>query len=666
MMKKTIKFLSIVLTMVMVMMICSLSVSAEQKTSNRFNVVFVLDASGSMEDTDPDNLRFDATKLFLGLLANDGNYVGSVVFSTDIIKTTDIKLVNGTTDKNNIENDIESCKVGGWTGIGTALDKGIDMLNDKGNKDLPSVIILLSDGKSELGNEDDLNECNELKAKAINNARKNNIKIYTVGLNSDDGADMKELKQISDATSGKCEEVKSAADLKNVFAEFYNLIYGTSTTVIFEGKVPSDGKIKKNFKIPDAGVEEVNIIISTKSSINNIRLDKPSGEKMSVDDVKKNTTASKSFSITKITKPEGGEWTLYAEGKAGDDVKIEMVYNDCLSIATEYNENDKFVVGDKIQVKGYLFNNDEKATSGYEDYKAILHLTKQTSDNEEDNIVTELDMSVDEASYIAEIPIDEIGTYSMYMQVVGNGIEKKTDEKPIVINVGNTAPVVNEDKIKPQHFWVIPFITGTGDIDISGIVTDAEDSKLSYSVESSSFKDTSYKLDGETLTMTDFYDLSEGSFTIKATDSNGASAEFDMNVTTTNVGILTLIILAIIALVVLAGIIFAIWWLGNKKFMGSITVENKSTHQCDAQQKNRGQIKIGTFMIGQTGFNPKAHFQATGKNYIVFKSPKVVYSDSFVGAKKVVNIKHGIRTNIFVDKDRTTGISVTFDSFIGN
>lgn len=666
MMKKTIKFLSIVLTMVMVMMICSLSVSAEQRTSNRFNVVFVLDASGSMKDTDPNDLRFDATKLFLGLLANDGNYVGSVVFSTDIIKTTDIKFVNGTADKNSIESDIESCKVGGWTGIGTALDKGVDMLNDKGNKDLPSVIILLSDGKSELGNDDDLKECNELKAKAINNARKNNIKIYTVGLNSDGEADINELKQISDATYGKCEEVKSAADLKNVFAEFYNLIYGTSTTVIFEGKVPTDGKINKNFKIPDAGVEEVNIIISSKSSINNIRLDKPSGEKMSVDDVKKITTASKSFSITKITKPEGGEWTLYAEGKAGDDVKIEMVYNDCLSIATEYNENDKFVVGDKIQVKGYLFNNDEKATSGYEDYKAILHLTKQTSDNEEDNVVTELDMSVDETSYIAEIPIDEIGTYSMYMQVVGNGIEKKTDENPIIINVGNSAPVVNKDKIE-QHFWVIPFITDTGDIDISGAVTDAEDSKLSYSVESSSFKDTSYKLDGETLTMTDFYDLSEGSFTIKATDSNGASAEFEVDVTTTNVGIVTLIVLGIIALIVLAAIGVVTWILLNKRFMGDCYASsfNYETGECSDEvkrSKGRGRIRMTAFNMRVPGLNlSKCYLQATGKDYIYFCSKKPVYGDG--SKKKKVKINGlGNEVTIMADANSQMGLRVKFVS----
>lgn len=661
------KIVALILASATIMTIGIFSAFAEQKTSNRFNVVFVLDASGSMEDTDPDDLRFDATKLFLGLLANDGNYVGSVVFSTDIIKATDIKLVNGAADKAEIENDIESCEVGGWSGIGIALDKGVEMLNEKGNKDLQSVIILMSDGKSELGNEDDLIECNELKAKAINNARKNDIKIYTVGLHSDggeDSADIEELKQISDATSGKCEEVKSAEDLKDVFGEFYNLIYGTSTTIIFEGKVPSNGIINKSFDIPDTGVEEVNIIISSKSSINNIVLEKPSGAKMTSDDVKKVTTKSKSFSITKLTGPEGGQWNLSAEGKAGDDVKIEMVYNDCLSIAAEYNETQKYVVGDTLQVNGYLYNKDEKATTGYDDYKAILHLTKQTSGNEEDNIVSELDMSVDGASYVAEIPIDEIGTYKMYMQVVGNGIEKKTDENPIVINVGNTAPEVNKEKIE-QHFWVIPFVTKTGDVDLSGAVTDAEDDNLSYSVESSSFKDTSYILDGNTLTMTDFNDLSEGSFTIKATDSNGASAEFDVEITTTNVGILALIIIAIIAVIVLAVIGIMTYILLNKRFMGDCfaSTYNYETGEYSSEvkrTKGRGRIRMSAFGLHVPGLDlSKCYLQATNNDYIYFCSKTPVYGDGNMSKKIRID-----RRDISISKDSnsSSGIRVRFES----
>lgn len=658
------KTVTIILLCIFLMSIMIIPTSAtETNTSNRFNVVFVLDASGSMEDTDPNNLRFDATKLFLGLLANEGNYVGSVVFSTDIIKTTDINLVNGIYDKNIIESDIENCKVGGWTGIGTALNKGVEMLSQSGNKDLQSVIILFSDGKSELDNEDDLTRCNELKAKAINNARKNDIIIYTVGLNSDGGADINELKQISDATSGKCKEVKNAADLKGVFAEFYNLIYGTSTTVIFEGKVPLDGTINRTFNVPNAGVEEVNIIISSKTPINDIQLDKPSGKKLSVDDVKKLTTTSESFSITKLTNPEGGDWILTAKGKSGDDIKIEMVYNDCLSIATEINDNNSFVVGDKIEVKGYLYNNDEKALSGYNDYKAVLHLTKQTTNNETDNIIEEFEMLSKNDCYIAEIPIDEIGTYSMYMQVTGNGIEKTTYENPIILNIGNSVPVVNEDTIN-RHFWIIPFITKTGDIDISGAVTDEEDSILSYSVVSSSFKDTSYKLDGETLTMLDFHDLSEGSFTIKAIDSNGAFAEFEVNVTTTNVGIVALIVFGVIALIVILAIVLLIYNLSQKKFMGTITVRNLENGSTSSQQRNKGNIKLTSFQVGNTGFASNARFQATGRSHIFFINSKPVITNSTVKKEKKIIIRNREEIIIYSDDSRTRGILVVFDSYL--
>lgn len=50
---------------------------------NRFNVV-VLDASNSMNYTDPSNLRYEAVSQFTNLLAEKGNYLGGVVFSNHV------------------------------------------------------------------------------------------------------------------------------------------------------------------------------------------------------------------------------------------------------------------------------------------------------------------------------------------------------------------------------------------------------------------------------------------------------------------------------------------------------------------------------------------------------------------------------------------------------
>ncbi|MGN1139237.1 MAG: VWA domain-containing protein [Ruminococcus sp.] len=663
-MRKIIAYLtSILLTATFLFSAYGIPVSAQQVTSNRFNVVFVLDASGSIKSTDPNNYRFEATTYFLGLLANEGNYVGNVVFSTDIIKTTDINAINGQSDKDKIERDIESCSVGGWTAIGTALNKGVTMLNEKGNKSLPSVMILLSDGKSELDSDDALRKCNELKAKAINNARKKGIKIYTVGLNSDGGADMEELKQISDATSGKCEEVKNANDLKKVFDRFYNLIYDTSTTQIGSGNIPSNGKIQQKFSVPNAGVEEVNIIVSSSDKVDNLTLTKPDGTTMSADEVKKITTESKTFSITKISNPQGGEWTLNARGKAGARFTIEMVYNDCLSVSAEYDESKKYRIGDSATIRGYIYNNDEKAVSGYEDFEATLTVIKQTTDNEKDGDENKYIMEAKDGSYEYDVYFDEQGSYSMYIEVDGNGITKST-EHPVVINVDNSVPKVKKKQID-EHFWVFPFITNSGDIDISGAVVDKEDKELKYTVDSSAFKEKSYELNGTTLTITDFNDLSEGSFTIRATDSNGASAKFEVNVTTTNVGIVALIVIGAIILIILLVFGTFTYILLNKRFMGDCYVStfNHETGEYTEEvkrTKGRGRIRLSAFGLTAPGFDmSKCYLQATGKDYIEFHSPKPVCGAGMKSKKIRVS---GMEVQITQPTNSSAGISVRFDS----
>lgn len=647
---------AVFLIVVMVLSIVIMPVEAvEKNTSNRFNVCFVLDSTNSLLDTDPEKLRYDATSMFLGLLANDGNYVGSVIFSDGIIKKTDVIPINGASDKVKAEQDLETKEQLGATTIGEALDQAINMLIEKGNKDIPSVVILLSDGQSNKQNEKEMNSRSEALAKA----KTNSIPVYTVALNADGEADLDVLEQIANATDGKYKEVKKADDLKDVFREFYNMIYSAGTIKIMDGVIPENGKISVPFEVPYQGVEEVNIIISSDNKIEDLTLTKPDGKELDEEEVAGITTVAKRFTITKITKPIGGEWKLEGKGTPGSNIKIDMVYNDSITIQTEYEEKDKYSISDTVSVSGFILDNGEKMSSGYEDYTAKL-----IPDN---NKGKEVPMRLNNNSFVGDISFDQEGTYTYHMELEGNGLKKYTETASIKLNVGNFAPVINEEaKDINEHFWVFPFFTKTCEVDLSKSATDPDGDKLTFDVSSSTFKDTTYEIDGDKLVIKDFYDLSKGICTIKASDPKGSFVEFDVTVSLTNVGIVALIAIGVISLIVIAGILFLAYRLSHKKFMGAITVENKVTRQRDTQQKNRGQIKIGTFMIGQTGFNPKAHFQATGKNYVVFKSPKPVYSDSFVGSKKAVDIEHGIKTNIFVDKDRTTGISVTFDSFIGH
>lgn len=82
--------------------------AAGTKTMNKFNVVLVTDASGSMKQTDPNQYRFEAIDLFVGLISNGGNYVGSVVFGDGVESEYPIGEVKNKADKTAVTDDIKN------------------------------------------------------------------------------------------------------------------------------------------------------------------------------------------------------------------------------------------------------------------------------------------------------------------------------------------------------------------------------------------------------------------------------------------------------------------------------------------------------------------------------------------------------------------------------
>ena len=151
-MKKSIIRISSMLLIVAILLSISITVFANDTKNkmNRFNVVFVTDTSGSMSNTDPDNYRFESIELFVRLLANGGNNVGSIVFSNGVVSKHDMINVNGKAEKDSISSQIRKEAPNGWTDIGSGLMTAVDMLKSKGDPSLPSIIILLTDGNTEM------------------------------------------------------------------------------------------------------------------------------------------------------------------------------------------------------------------------------------------------------------------------------------------------------------------------------------------------------------------------------------------------------------------------------------------------------------------------------------------------------------------------------------
>lgn len=343
---------------------------------NRFNVVVVLDASNSMNYTDPNGLRYEAVSQFTDLLAESGNYLGGVVFSNHVEARQNPLSVKSQKDKEKVTDMLQSVmsdgvkETMGYTNIGEALSASVEMLHLGGNSDLPAVVVFLSDGNTEMPSDEEQEASLEQKADAIQKAREEGVCIYSICLNANHEADVGEMKQISNATGGKFQEVVKAEDLSDVFNSFYSLIYGTSTINLVNDVFPKSGVLKTEFTVPGIGVEEVNIIIN--GIVKNIALLSPDGS-----DADMSRTSSKSYTLVKMRNVVPGKWILKTKGAPRSGVRINMIYNTNLGIDVKTEpESLTAAPGETFKVAAGLKAGDMAATSSeqYIGYKAKLKI----------------------------------------------------------------------------------------------------------------------------------------------------------------------------------------------------------------------------------------------------------------------------------------------------
>lgn len=439
-----------------------------KNSGKRMNVVFVLDQSGSMANTDTAALRYEAVELFLGLASDTGNYMGAVVFDDSIVMRQDIAEINGKASKDALAEKIRGAKSNGDTDIGKALDTAAQMLVSSGNKDIPSAIILLSDGNTDLPKDttgEALKASEQSKQNAIQTARENGINIYTICLNANGEARVDELQDISDATGGTCVEVRNAEDLKEVFSQFYNMIYFVDTINLADTIIPDSGELEVSFDIPVMGVEEANIIISTLNTDTAYNLVNPDGYGYIRAEMEEMEIKAKSFTIIKIPNPKPGSWMLRVKGVPGDQIKIDMIYNLLLSINLEMEAEALDETNSRpetITFRAQLVNDGNLVTDMqvYERYPLMLAVENADSGN-----IQEIRMETGSAESIYSLQNIEAGSYDVRAYCDVDGAVVKSNIVTLTIDQSIVPPETEtetesetqsgseEPLPKPQRDW---------------------------------------------------------------------------------------------------------------------------------------------------------------------------------------------------------------------
>lgn len=653
--------LSIVLSILQAGLFFDTARAAQNAANNRFNVVIVSDASGSMLSTDPEGLRFEAINQFINLLAEQGNLLGAVSFADNINATEELTKVDSAESKQKIADTLKNTPAKGDTNIGEALQKAVTMLDESGDKDLPSIILFLSDGNTDLKDKKDMENSLNMKADAIQAAREKDIAIYSVCLNANKKADVSEMEQISQATGGEFREVGSASDLQEVFNSFYNLIYGTSTTQLLDEAFDESGVLETKFNVPGLGVEEINIIIYGK--VSEVELFDAQGQKKDVSPMEYNT-----FTMIKSTDVSAGEWKLITKGTAGNHIKINMVYNTNLEVELKTQALGKVTnPKDGVKFEAYLSSGEIKAdSSNIGGYEAELIVSDAYGKELDKFPMTVVDDHFELSQNLSN------GVYFVKAHVSGNSLDKTSESLgPIEVSdkalteeeKNNTAPVPVTDKIK-KTVYIIPFKDNTVSFDLKGLAKDKEDKKLHYMVASSSFiEGKDYSLGDDMVLKLYHYSLSRGDFDIKATDSKGLSCNISIVVKSINVGVVTAIVVLIIGLIVLAVMGYFAYRLWGTPFGGPITVTSDKGGERREQTvtKKTGRLPLSRFRVSNIGFDiKKTYFEASGKPYIYMCSSKEFYCNGKL--TKRARISNNIAVIVKPNKDSSDSITVLYQS----
>ena len=644
--------------------------AAPTDESVRMNVVLVIDGSGSLTTkngtaTDPQGLRYDAIDLFLALLTNDGNNVSVIVFNEgfDTFRlSTDPVELQGKSDKLALSEQIRKAGTGGDTNIGAALLKGVNDASTMNQQNgLESVVILFSDGRTDLGKDAEEAEKESLadKEEAIVAAQDADIPVYTICLKANSIADPDEMEEIAIRTGGQPVTVDEAADLTKAFESFYSLIFASASSEIQETQYPDSGVLTFTIPIPAYGAEEVNIILDT-NQLTSKKLYSPSGQ-LTEAQVADFTMSGGYYDVIKLVDPECGDWTVELTGIPKRDVTINVLYNidSSAQIATADGRSD-YKSGEDVTFQVNLIQNGDpvKDQSITDEYSAKLLLT-----NMADGTVEEVEMANDGSGTFTHT-MKAVAYTSYQAEAILSYNDLTLQSQLIAVNFDNTSPVASQDEVVVEK-TVTQFSEKTHTMDMSAYFSDAQDSQLTYSILSSQLVKGTADLDPKTGELVvDISQSRSGKVVIQAADSQGAVAQMTVHFKITDMsGVITgsFIVILLIILGVLILVAVSAWIATHKPWRGMLTVTNLTNNIRKSHGDFRGTLKLKSLNLGNCGLD--GAFKSTGHNRIEFVSKRPVFLQTGTAGKdgKHVLLNSGTIT-IYADQSMTTGIEVDVTS----
>ena len=395
-----------------------------------FDVRIIIDISGSMKQTDPNNLRIPALNLLLKLMP-EGAQAGIWTFGRYVNNLVPVAQVDDVWREQALKAAVDISSLGLRTNLAGALnDAAWGLRADSG---FQQSIILLTDGKVDMAEDQDANaeqvnnaERQKLMVEVLDKYRSAGANIHTLALS--DLADKTLLQQIALETDGLYSEAGNAEELMKAFLR------------AFDRAVPAEQvPMEDNTFVIDGSVKEFTALIFKRSKgVQETALLTPTGDKFTELEHPESVRWHKdiNFDLVTIKQPEIGTWVAEADLDPSNRVTI---LSD-LALSVEGIPATIFP-GDRLDVEIKLTNSGEVIEK-----VEILRLTDMTmtvvtaTGREGSKILSDPENPPDDGVYREGLyRLKELGQYQIDVVAEGRTFQRKrsfsmTMIQPVEIN----------------------------------------------------------------------------------------------------------------------------------------------------------------------------------------------------------------------------------------
>ncbi|MCR8635265.1 VWA domain-containing protein [Paenibacillus radicis (ex Xue et al. 2023)] len=351
----------------------------------KIDAVLSVDVSSSMNESDVNKVSYEAMKMFIDMASVQGDKVGVVAYTDQILREKALLKINSAQDKQNLKSFIDQLTRGPYTDVAVGVNEAVKILESGGGEagHVP-LIVLLTDGNNSLNTGKTQEQSDQMLNQAVKKAKEKNIPIYTIGLNADGKLNKDALERISNETGGKLFITSTADNLPKILSEIY-ASHLKLKVVPLTGFTANGDFQDVTVNIPNASVLEANISIMSSKPVE-VKLVNPAGQEQTIPSDKIVFSSSSAYTLIKLLSPAQGDWKLRIKGVPKEKIDINLIYNYDVQVSMELSSSISYKPGDAVPVKAYLQANGQKATDAslYKNAKATLLVTdldtKKTSE----------------------------------------------------------------------------------------------------------------------------------------------------------------------------------------------------------------------------------------------------------------------------------------------